>query len=1059
MAHFIWRHGSGTSEAYYAADAGPLSGIQWGPAYISNRVADEVGGVVPVAQNIARDSSGDFHVIYDEGWADINYTKIDEGGTVIVDARRVGPSDSYSTRLPSLTIAPDGTVHIAHIEERYRVADIAFDKLQNDGSDTSIDRVVSSDFLMMSSSTPVVKADPYNGNIVFTMGTDQGLYLARFNTFGIQDMGTVALRSSGDRKAADVTSAPNGSMHVAWVDGGTVYYSMVNATGMRVVDGYALAGNGSALGSPRLAAASDGTVFVVWEESRAGVPQVMIAPLDPSQSLDQVQPRQITNSTVGASQPAVATTSAGDPLVAWVDVRDGQQEVYYALGVVSRCKIDYNPINLANMFFIHPNETKVFPLAALNDGILPDNFTVRIEHDAPANWMVDVAPTDFPSVMPGRAARFNLTVSAPLSAVRGDNATIIIYLESASGICADRLVVPTYVVISRELRLNGESQKSGKTGETVSFGLFIKNNGDVREENIQLLHVFGAGDDWPVKLSKSEVSLDPGRSTNFTVFITVPENAPGAVPGLFQIAAYSSIDTTVRATMQLTVITASAIDIVLTPTPTEMQILGGETANFTINVANVGNLPRAVKIDVNAQKPTGFPGWMATIDRSIAYLGGGQSTDFELQVFAAPDALAGTRLELVVTGFSANYAAEGRTTITTVVRHSCAFSLTVDPLAALVPGGAKEAALSIENEGNHNGSASFSFIGLPSDWGAAVLENGSTITDVEVPAFGARNLTWEVVAPWDTLAGLYEFGISAIGESCAAPVPIMTAAVVALGEADVEIGTIHARALPGTQATYTFQVTSSRNAGMSIVLGLADSMGQLPHLWPLFYLENAGGAGEPTPLLDRRITLEPFGTAVVSLVLSVPEDLYVRGTNFTLWLNSSTGDLQYYRLHLEIPWPDLAVASVEGPSERPVEGQTVHFAVTVENRGQRESGEGYVGFAVADGVVFQRTLGSVAPGEAVVLDIPWNPKAGLHVLSFYIVTVSGPADYNAENDVRSLKSYVQPAPRPPVDTSSLGVVAVVVMIASVAFLVVAFALYRRGRNRWWPERPPPGRVG
>jgi hypothetical protein len=83
----------------------------------------------------------------------------------------------------------------------------------------------------------------------------------------------------------------------------------------------------------------------------------------------------------------------------------------------------------------------------------------------------------------------------------------------------------------------------------------------------------------------------------------------------------------------------------------------------------------------------------------------------------------------------------------------------------------------------------------------------------------------------------------------------------------------------------------------------------------------------------------------------------------------------------------------------------------------------------------------------VVLDIPWNPMAGLHNLSFYIVIVSGPREYETENDARTMRAYVGSPPAQPADTWSLGGAALVFLIASVAFVAGAFVISRRARRR------------
>lgn len=1047
--HLIWRRGTVYDQAYYAADAGLETGLQRGPTYITNEVSREVGGAPTVGRNIVRDGDGNFNIVYDQDFKNITYSKVSPQGTAVVAERLVGPNDGIASRLPSLGVASDGSVHIAHTDERFQVIDIVYDKLDSGGDDVWIDRVMTSDIGPLTASTPVMTVDPYHGNIVMTVGTNLGMWLVRFNKFGTKDMASVSIRSYSDLKAADVASTPNGSMHVAWIDGGSVRYSMVNATGARVIDGYELAGNGSARGVPRLAGAADGSLYIVWEQVVANVSQVMFASIGPTQALDQVRPVQITNSTAGASQPDVATTSSGDPVVGWVDTRDGDQEVYYSYGAAARCRIIFDPIDLANMRFIHPNETKVLPLDALNNASLSENYSVTVEHDAPPGWSVAVSPANLTDVAPGDTENFSLVVHAPLGAPDRENATLRVTLRSGRGLCTDTLVIPMTVEVTRALRLTGESQKSGRGGETVSFGLFVTNRGDIREENITIMHVSGVGEDWPVSVSKSTAALDPGESTNFTVYITIPLDAPGSVPGLFQIVAFSAADPTVRTTTQLTVIPATAIDVVLDATPGDLLVAPGETGSYRINVTNRGNLPSAVKIDLAAQKPTSLPGWLATLDANVVYLRGGEATYVTLQVYVAPGALAGTRLSLVVSGFSQNYAAEGRVTVNTTVAGVCDLALSAGPMASLAPGGSGSAEANVQNRGNQISTAQLHVVGLPQDWGASVHDILTGSEFVDLGPNETAVMVVSVATPPKTLAGDYPFEVVASADGCPSRHARITATVEAAGEVQVTVDKLSTQVLPGQDARFRFEVVNERNEEQDVVLGLFDRSGNLGQFQPIVLFAGDGQGGEGYPLVDGQVHLPPWGNASVDILLQVPLNPDRYEVAFTVRVDEGQAHETLFDLLVDVMGPDLELASVEVDKPNPLAGQTVFFVATVTNRGGAYSGNGYVELVV-DGVpLVQLTMGSLQPRKSSTFNFSWSATEGLHNLSFRVVVTGGPGEWETSNDARLVPVFVE-TPPPVMDSGGAsgmllfaGALASSAVVAAVAFMV----LHRRRGDR------------
>jgi len=732
-----------------------------------------------------------------------------------------------------------------------------------------------------------------------------------------------------------------------------------------------------------------------------------------------------------------------------------------ALAVACEVLILVDPIDLASIASIGPGRTKALPMAVMNSAGPSMNYTLSISTRADPNatfWDAELNVTEIRAVPPGGSAEARVLVSAAPDAPERASLVANVTVEAEGGDCRAHREIAMYVLITRGLRLSGEPVKTGDNGETLSFALRLTNRGDVREEGITVMHVIGVGEHWPVDVSMAMASLDPGESANFTVRISIPSDAPGSVPGLFQIAAQSSADPTVRAYMQLTVVVSVAFTIEMASDPPEHRAFPEGTVFFSIGVANVGNLPSAVKIDMRAQKPgpTDFAGWIATLDRDVVYLRGGESTTIQLQVYVASGAPAGTRLELVVSARSAAYAVEGRAATTTIVRKSCDFSLHVDGMGAVGPGGRESFDVNITNSGNANATASVSVARVPSGWLAATYVGGEAVSALDVPAFGSRNVTLEVVVPTNATAFFYSMDVRVTGEGCGTAQATLGVRVEATGDADVEVVPAVARAAPGQEAAFMIRIDGYRNDRMSVFLGLDFPEGIPVDFRPLLYLMDAEGTTITEPIVDGSVRLSALEDAVVSLVFTVPVEAEVKALEFTLWANSSTGRSVPVELRLEVLAPDLAISGVEHPPGEIFGGTSLRFLVTLENRGPRESGEGYLALLEGEQVHFRRTFGSLGPGEATVLDIPWTATAGHHNFSFVVVVTSGPRDADVENNrfAQPLAVRPLPPPLPLVEGLASEQLAAAFATASVAFLVGAFAVHRRARNKWWPPWPP-----
>ncbi len=712
--------------------------------------------------------------------------------------------------------------------------------------------------------------------------------------------------------------------------------------------------------------------------------------------------------------------------------------------------ITWDPIDLANMFYVHPGQTKHFDFSILNNGSAPANYTSVVSTNAtPPNgqWVVDLDRTAVPSLPAGAHGGMRLRAVAPPDAADGDRIDIDITATDDATACAVSLQFPVHIQWTRELRLSGEQQKSGNNTEWLLFNLFVQNRGD-RAEPVQIAQGLGVGEDWPLNISIDRIDLAPGESANFTVSIQIPENAPGSVPGLFQITAYSLDDTTVRYNIQLTVVPRTIINIVMDSDPSEQEVFGGDTALFTIHITNDGNLPSAVRIDLHAQSPTSFPGWLATINREVVYLRGGESTTFQLQVYVAPQAAAGTRVELIVSGFSANYAAEGRAVATTIVGPECSVKITAAPTLEVLPGVEGYSSMTIANEGNRPAVGNVTITTSRNEWIVSLGPGNGSVGPFEVAPFGERTINWTARAPAGTIAGYsHSVALNVSTDGCGSAVALAGVVVLPTGGVDIDLPSATAGGARGDDARFDFTLTSHRNGPVAVPVmwALPAPLDAPGDTW--FLVSGKNGTLPEQQVLDGVVSLAPFETARLTLVQRVPAETKLYSFEVLVTLTTPPKIPSTFRLSVSVFWPDLAIKEVYRDDIPTRAGDQVHFFVTITNLGTGESGEATLTMAMGRTMLEDQSILPIPPGRSVTYEVVWNATTGIHTLGFFVSSPRGSLEFDTENNDAILQVDVQGAD-PPVETSnSVAWAIAAVAVEATAILLGGFLIWRHRHRK------------
>ncbi len=999
-AHILWQSARSPT-GYYYVKLNRLAEFLSEETFIPGKVLAGWGSMYPLGPTIDIDSQNNLHVVYDDGWLNVQYMKFDEQGNVLIAERNVGPVDSTGSHTPSVAVGIDDTVHISHEDYKFQCEDITYSKLANDGTDIWLDRVVSSD-VASHCEFDLIKVDKFGGSVMFTFGSQSGTWLGRYNKFGAKDMPSIKLRTPTDYLIADVAATPDGVMHAVWTEGGHVKYTRVNQTGVKILDAVDLSPNAQSPGFPRIAATSDNRAVVVWEDSRAGNKEIYYAIIDPASVGSGNQftvPDNVRLTTAGAdsTSPWIAIDKDDNFHVAWVDQRDGNQEIYYKFAFNFALELYADPIDVASMLFMHPNETKVLPMLLKNKGGLPDGYNLNLNYTPGADkdgWRVGLDTSYVDQLGASESTPVVLTVRAPPTGKQGDTIAVVVNASSISAPMEfDTLELNIFIRVTRSVSLSADAPiKFANNGETIAFNMLVKNTGDVYEDSVRVENNIGqTPSGWlPATLDKSSIALQSGEAGTFVMTIAVPEDAAGQTTEIFGVTAFSSVDPAASAYLQVAVSINAAFVIAMTATPPQRSVDPGTQAIYDIDIENIGNLPSQVGINVEAQNPT-LSGYTAVLNRDTVFLRGGDRTTLQLIVGVPANAIADTRLTLVVTGVSPNYGREGRVEVTTFVNR--VQDLQFD-LGGSLPGKVGRPVsydLTITNNGNGDETLQLMPGANPERWNIEFLEGAAGISNVYIQHGQSKGIQVRATIGTDALAGSHVFTVTALDEfGHPHVIPIQTI-VSQFFAVEVTTPEFKLEGSPGGTLEYVLAVSNNGNGPDNFTLstdGLGANYGK-----PRFFLVTRDDSGnEQGTLIEGVLPIGAHQTVTVKMLVTVPIDAKESNLQFTARASSQGQEEDQVLLQIDIKKADLKPGGITMTPSVPGVGEITAITLEIENGGDIDAKPVFVAFFDNGQLIGTEELFRVASESKGFVTFAWLATKGDHHLSFVIDPVAGPED-------------------------------------------------------------------
>ncbi|MEW5759587.1 MAG: CARDB domain-containing protein [Candidatus Thermoplasmatota archaeon] len=949
--------------------------------FITNKVVTGWGAIYNFGPTIAMDSQESAHVVWDDSWQTVYYSKIDRDGVTLVPQTIIGQY-SGGAHTPSVAVGPDDYVHVVHEYYKYQCEDIVYTKLNNDGT-----IVTGKQYIAISSDVEyhcehaTIMVDQDN-EIHISFGSENGGWVSRINQYAVKDAASVKVYSSPAYSAGAMAVSPDKNLHVTWLDTGsswgstvvgTLYYSKYSNDGTQVYKSKVPITPGkTATSQPSIVADSQNNVFIFWSDNREGSSKIFYVKL-PNEDWDTVpNPIVLTNANGEAKNPAVAIDAADNLHVAWDDTRDGNKEIYYKFAFNFNFNMGMTPEEQMKVMFVHPNERKSANLTIRNTGGLNDTINLALNTDKVLpgwNFTLDKYSV---TLLPLQMEKIVLTVIGPPTGNDGDVSIVVINATSVGNpLKKASITVRSILVVDHKLDVRiSDKIKATPPNVMVSFTVQIVNLGDV-DDDIDIIVSKLSG--WTISSELSRTYLKPKGQVLFLINVTPPSTALAGEEGKIIVTAKSLIYAGVHDNEQATVIITPSVFLELKIDENEKHVKPGRSVDYIITVINHGNMPSGVLIILEIVTGTGD--WSAELDTTTLVLPGNRREDVRLTVTAPEDGIAGARLVIKVEGFNEERTVSDEVYATTIIEKVFELDIKVSPdMVEVLPGDTTILHITALNKGNAPLLLDANISELPNDWGYWFEIDTEKATSFHLNSKQSKKFDCVISVPKATLAGKYTGKIKLTTIEGNVSYTDFTIIVKQIYGVDISVLQSKLVGSPGGSITYAIILKNEGNGIDTIFL----SKEALPKDWKAEFK-----TVEET-LIDS-IAVGPDLTARINCKFPIPKDA-IEGTYNIVLIANSEGDrlaTDSIALIAEVLAPDLVIANLQHGAKfkaggmYPFEAEVRNIgAVTVEN----------VSVSIyQDGKIKETLLiGRIPPGGSGKAVFTWLGAGGSHKLKFVV---------------------------------------------------------------------------
>jgi len=299
-------------------------------------------------------------------------------------------------------------------------------------------------------------------------------------------------------------------------------------------------------------------------------------------------------------------------------------------------------------------------------------------------------------------------------------------------------------------------------GATTNYIIYVTNTGNDKENKDTItLEILQSNipSSWSVSLSTTKLQLTAGQTATVVLTIKTTKDSEGT----FNIAVRgtSGKDHTKSSTITTvtTVKKAKVYDMTVTASPLELIVKPGESADFVINITNIGNVQDQYELFAQMSAP---PGWSVALSTNLTGIVYERETaKVTLTVYTPISAIADEFARVKVTAKSKddpnkkiNWTAD-QPTVTIVGVHKITLSCT-DSEHLIKRGGTTSYTITIKNDGNVDETINLDTLGAFEGWTAKIFDGSielKSYDSIPISAKGTKQIKLEVTAPLSATAG------------------------------------------------------------------------------------------------------------------------------------------------------------------------------------------------------------------------------------------------------------------------------------------------------------------
>ncbi len=934
------------------------------------------------------DSNQDIHFVWVPGGYSgaVQYIKYDNQGNVLIP-EMTAVANQQSTHVPNMAVSSDDAVNIIYEDYRYQCEDINYNKL--------IDGKIVKDAICISNDVAShcefcnIACDRYN-TVYANFGSNSGSWIGAINSEGVHPWPSQALPISQSYQTAGMATSPDMSVHVTWFESGAIYYQRYSTrntplTEPILVDQGNLGDHAvwSDLRNPGIAADSANNVVITYTKD-----DYVYYKYIKHRTWNDTQPggfRLVEKS--GVRRPRVAIDPDDNVHIVWEDTRSGNREIFYKFAYNFQLKLTADPVDLQNMFFFHPNETKVLPFTLKNTGGIADKYDIELNTDDIAeDWTVSLN-NSFCELAGESSADFKMTVSSPVFAQEGDSTYLNITAKSRGNPDKkDTLSFISFVIVTHDLSLTCRNPVSTVyPGKMVSYNMFVTNIGDV-PERIKVIGLMGAPDGWdydfygPMIDETGMVVLDPKKGTNLTVNVYSPEDAKANDNATLTMQAYDMDKPEASSTVVLRTLVTPIFYLLWESDITEKWVDPGGSETFEMKLTNYGNVVGAAQISVEIASD--LRGWTAFLDKEQVQLRGGETTTIQLTVNVPTLALAGQRLVMrtVAETFELTQKAQIETTAFVNIIHDIIPQLDT-PEVEVFPGGEAEYLVNIQNDGNGEDRIDLFVDKAQPGWIITFQYQDLDVNRIIVSPKLSKTLSIVVQTPYDAEAGSFDTKIVLRDSGGNDNEIFVKTKVKQIFDIDLAGSQVNQKGTPGAFLTYPLSIENMGNGHDVIDL----SVTTIPNGWDYSFKDLNGKQIEQIELSYGETVDFKMNVWVSDTHMETEEQITVKVQSIY-----DLAQQDQVQVTAEIRMPDLKIQSVEFNPSKIQENKVVQIRVLLQNVGTGGANEVRVEFHDNGKFIAEDSISYITTGQSgnATAVFTWLPKSGKHNLQFVVDPVS-----------------------------------------------------------------------